>query len=723
MLKVKGNLRDQKKSKKSISARLNVRLILFLFIILVVSTAYNSVKLYQKDSYTSIELVRKDTELFAKKISDYFSEAYAATSSLKVLVDQELKLPKKERDREVLTRALEATFSANSDIYGLGIYFEPNAFDGKDRTFKNVTRHSTSKGRFCPYVYLDDGKLFTECSEDLEDSSNNQFYTNGIKTKEVSLTEPEFVNIDGTDVLMVSYNIPIVEDGAVIGLVQCDIEIATIQEFMANYRKNFDSSYYVLATSDGTIAGHSLTSEKITKNDLALHPNFKAKYLEAIDKETAAISEVSSSTNKNTQYIFASIPIPGTKDSWIVQSATPTDDFIAETKKSVMINIAIYILVLLVMIGMLKFFVDRMISKPLKSIESAMDKLANYNLDTKEEGEALRPYQDVDDEIGRMISAVGLMVRNLKAIVENIAVHATNTAATAEELTATAQNTNESAVEVSSAVRSIAEGIAGQAEDTTRATVDMKESTESLSEMIVMLEALKSATADIDLKKDEGKHALDDLAELIDNNQSQAGFVHQIIVETNESAEAISKASEMIQSIADQTNLLALNAAIEAARAGEAGKGFSVVAEEIRKLAEDSNRFTEEIRVIINGLKEKSNNAVERMQAVANIVAAQNDQTVITQNKFNEIEEAVKKSEVIVQKINSNSKSIEEKNAKIMERIYSLSSVAETNAGKAQEASAGVETQTYSIHDISSASGSLAEIASELQNEVSNFKL
>ncbi len=161
----------------------------------------------------------------------------------------------------------------------------------------------------------------------------------------------------------------------------------------------------------------------------------------------------------------------------------------------------------------------------------------------------------------------------------------------------------------------------------------------------------------------------------------------------------------------------------EAARAGEAGKGFAVVAEEIRKLAEDSTRFTEEIRKIIEGLKTKSEEAVVKMKSVADNVSVQDNQTKYTSDKFNRIEVAVHTSKKIVEKVNSSVSLLEKNNTDVLKIIENLSAIAEENAAATEEVSANVHTQTESIEDIRHSSADLSRISDKLHEEISIFNV
>lgn len=379
----------------------------------------------------------------------------------------------------------------------------------------------------------------------------------------------------------------------------------------------------------------------------------------------------------------------------------------------------IILILILTVIGMviLYFTLARFLSNVFKNIKTDLLHMSNYDL-TKE---PTKDYSARKDEVGDIFRATVKLKENVVDIISNISSHAQNTAATAEELTATAQSTSASATEVATAVSNIAQGATSQAEDTQSAAGSVEHSNELLRKVMSVLEELNQSTEFINTKKEEGNASLKELRVATDKTSEASGEVANIIMQTNKSAEQISTASDMIQSISDQTNLLALNAAIEAARAGEAGKGFAVVAEEIRKLAEQSAGFTGDIKQTISGLQEQTEKAVNTMSEAKEIVGEQEIKLQETGEKFEEISSALEKSREIVKEIARQSEDVVNNNKNITKVVENLSAIAEENAATTEEASASVDTQVQSIQDISSASENLAEIATNLQAEVSKF--
>ena len=364
-------------------------------------------------------------------------------------------------------------------------------------------------------------------------------------------------------------------------------------------------------------------------------------------------------------------------------------------------------------------FIANSMVKPIRKISAIATEISNANLCvTFDETDIKRR-----NEIGDVTRAMSNMAENLRTIVNHITDHSQNTAATAEELTATAQSTNESASSVAESVSAISKQAREQAKEIQVAADNVESTSNLVQNMITELDELSNAIENINSKKNEGKKALYELIRLTNENSKDTANISNVIVETNESAERISKASDMIQSISEQTNLLALNAAIEAARAGESGKGFAVVAEEIRKLAENSAVFTDEIKGIIQDLMTKTRNAVDIIGTVVEKMNEQNENTELTGEKFNEIESAVELSNTIVNKVKESSEKIETSNNTITEVTKNLISIAEQNALTSAEALESVESQVSSIGDISNASENLATIATNLQGEVAEFQI
>ncbi len=327
------------------------------------------------------------------------------------------------------------------------------------------------------------------------------------------------------------------------------------------------------------------------------------------------------------------------------------------------------------------------------------------------------------DEFGEIAKSVEQMKSSIRHMVEGVIDKSQILAAQSEEMTATINQSSQASYEVSTAVEDIARGSTMQASDTERGFETVTQLGEVVLNNSQHIKELNSSTINVNVLKNEGLELMTDLVEKTKMSQETSKDIYDVIMGTNKGAEKIESASQMIKSIAEQTNLLALNAAIEAARAGEYGRGFAVVADEIRKLAEESNRFTEEIGKTIKELTSQTGLAVDTMATVEKIVQSQTESVDLTNEKFNGIAMALNVMETMLDLVNKSSDEMTNQNETIKSVMENLSSVSEENAASTEEVSASVEEQTASMSEIANASEELSNIAEELNNLIVKFKL
>lgn len=343
------------------------------------------------------------------------------------------------------------------------------------------------------------------------------------------------------------------------------------------------------------------------------------------------------------------------------------------------------------------------------------------------------PYKDIDcgkvnegvlkrrDEFGILSQVIKATNNNQREILNNLSLTARQVSSTSQELTSISMQSAIAVDEVAKTIEQIAGSATDQVRDTENGVQEMTELGVTIQEDQQNLIDLNNSIDVVETLKDEGSIAIKDLLESTEERERYTERIQEEIIRTNQSAEKISSASQMIQAVAEQTNLLALNAAIEAARAGEAGRGFAVVSEEIRKLAEQSAQSTREIDMIVKELKQNSQNAVNVIDKSSAIARKQEESVAITIERFKGIAVAIEKTKSTMLALNNSGKEMEKKKEHIIEILRTLATIAESNAASTEEVSAASEEQAASMTEIANASQGLSILANELQQSIDKF--
>ncbi|SES30620.1 methyl-accepting chemotaxis protein [Salipaludibacillus aurantiacus] len=378
--------------------------------------------------------------------------------------------------------------------------------------------------------------------------------------------------------------------------------------------------------------------------------------------------------------------------------------------------IIIILAVILGLIAVLLIFFTRKIKSRIQMLQDSLHRAGqgDFRADSREETR--------NDEIGQISASFSKMKDNLSGLLQNVTFASEQLASSSEELTATSDQSAKAAEEVAQTIEDISKGASDQAADTEKGAEEVNDLGAIIEQDQAYVESLNGIAAEMAALKDKGMALAAELVEKTTANNNVTEDVHRIISETNENTEKIDSASGMIKSISEQTNLLALNASIEAARAGEAGKGFSVVAEEIRKLAEQSNKFSEEISGIIHTLGEKTDKAADKMEESKEMARIQSESVSHTTSTFKGVAEAIERMRATLKELSDSGVHLNGKKEEIIRVMENLSAISEENAASTQEISAAVEEQTASMEEIASSSETLAKLAEDLQENASKFQ-
>lgn len=381
-------------------------------------------------------------------------------------------------------------------------------------------------------------------------------------------------------------------------------------------------------------------------------------------------------------------------------------------------NIALAIIILLT--GGLGYVFTNKIAQPIIQMTELTEDLSKMDFTDKPQYEKISKRKDEVGSMGRALSSLRL---ELIKTVEKIREESSLLLETSADLSMSASETFTTMEQLESAVNEIAEGASAQAADTQRATENVvvmgnmvEETDQQVAELVAYAQQMRKAG-------NGATTILNQLTEVNNQTERYIDVIAQQTATTNESAQKIHEAADMITDIAEETNLLSLNASIEAARAGEQGRGFAVVAAQIQKLAEQSNESAQQIGDIIRTLMEDSEKAVSIMGDVKDIMQKQSEHVERTKDAFAEIQSGVDRSIQGMEVISEKTQQLDKARANVIDVVQELSAIAQENAASTEETSASVTEVSAISSELSEEAQRLKQISNEMEERMAVFKI
>ncbi len=301
--------------------------------------------------------------------------------------------------------------------------------------------------------------------------------------------------------------------------------------------------------------------------------------------------------------------------------------------KNTTLMVAVICILLALIIG---FIVATSISRPINRLSNVMAEAETGNL-------AVEYTFNSNNEIGRLVRSFNQMISNIKSLVLDTKTVAETIEANTGNLQVVAESTATSSNQITQAIESIATGTESQ-------TVQIIQSSQMMDNLSENINLATQKVHDVQEVANTTMRVSNDTVSTMEELTTQSEKTIQIsseiekhIEELGDEASQITNVIGMIQSISEQTNLLALNATIEAARAGEAGRGFGVVADEIRKLANQSKEATTRIEQIIVSIMKKKDTSIQGAREATNLIAMQRPIVDNTNEAFERIHEEMEK--------------------------------------------------------------------------------
>ncbi|WP_152655401.1 methyl-accepting chemotaxis protein [Oceanobacillus sp. CFH 90083] len=549
------------------------------------------------------------------------------------------------------------------------------------------------------YLATTEGDFYLQPEMEMEegyDPRERAWYQEAMANPEEVIISDPYLTASGDGQIAVSVS-KALEDGS--GAIGIDVSMDFIQQLVSEVQVG-EHGYAVLLDTNQNFIYHP---EKTAGEEID-QPFYQKLY----DNESGTFEYEYDHTSKIM--VFDTNAITGWKLAGTIDYSE-----VQATAASITTTLIIVLSVTLILgIGIILLLV-RSIIRPIKMLKEKAEIISTGDLTQSVDVQT-------DDEIGQLGTAFNKMGESLRELIREVEWNAQQVAASAEELNANADQMTSSSEQVSLAIQEVSSSAEHQLSGTEDGVHSLEEVSTGVGRVVDSSAQVTEFVQKMNKQAEVGGQAVSNTLNQMTSIQSSVEDTNKNISSLLERSKQVSTILNAITDISEQTNLLALNAAIEAARAGEHGKGFAVVADEVRKLAEQSKLSATQIREIILGIQTDVENAVDKMGQVTSNVNSGLDVSYDAIDKFGEILRSSESIKPQMEEVTSISEQMSAAVGQLMGTVNDLASIARNNAASSQEVAASSEEQLASMEEISASAKSLSSMAEDLSEKISTYK-